>query len=182
MHGGEAEQRMLDVVAGQDRNRPLGRQVALQQRRGDGANGRECLRIAQRAPRAGRVALRKEDTIGRGLGPMHQPLREIFGIRRQRMRRAHQDGAVLAPFDQHIGRPELYRPQRRAFILHLRSANHFAFSSAPLWGRVFPKTPSGAPWLPRRPGRCRRRALRWRNPWPDRCGRCEAATASPRNW
>ena len=60
MHGGKAEQRMLDVIAGQDRDRPLGRQIALQQRRGDGAHRRERLRIGQRAPSAGRVALREE--------------------------------------------------------------------------------------------------------------------------
>ena len=38
MHGREAEQRVLDVVARQDRDRPLGRQIALQQRCRDGAH------------------------------------------------------------------------------------------------------------------------------------------------
>ncbi len=52
MHGGEAEQRVLDVVAGQDRDRPLGREIALEQRRRDRAHRRQRLRIAQRAPAA----------------------------------------------------------------------------------------------------------------------------------
>ena len=36
--GGEAEQRVLEVVAGEDRDRPLGREVAREQRRADAAH------------------------------------------------------------------------------------------------------------------------------------------------
>ena len=35
MHGGKAEKRMLDIVAGENGDRPLRREVALQQRRRD---------------------------------------------------------------------------------------------------------------------------------------------------
>ena len=50
-HRGEAEQRVLEVVAGQDRDRPLGRQRPLQQRLRDGAHLRQRLRVGERAPR-----------------------------------------------------------------------------------------------------------------------------------
>ena len=113
MHGGKAEQRMLDVVAGQDRDRTLGRELALQQRRRDRAHRRKRVGVGQRAPAARGVALRQEHAIRRDLGPMHQALGEIARIWRQRMRRAQQDGAVAAPLDRDLRRPELDRPQRR---------------------------------------------------------------------
>ena len=70
---------MLDVVAGEDGDRPLGRQAAAQQRRGDGAHLREHLRVAQRAPCARAVALGEIDAVRRGLRPVHQPLGELRG-------------------------------------------------------------------------------------------------------
>ena len=38
MHRGKPKKRVFDVVAGEDGHRPLGRQVALQERRRDGAD------------------------------------------------------------------------------------------------------------------------------------------------
>ena len=40
MHGGKREQRMFDVVAGENGERPIGRQIALQERRRDRMNRR----------------------------------------------------------------------------------------------------------------------------------------------
>jgi hypothetical protein len=113
MHGGKAEQRVLDVVTGQDRDRPLGRQIALKQRRRDRAHCGECRRIAQGPPAARGVALRQENPLGRGLRPMAETLGERFRVRRQRLRRAHQDRAVALPLDGYAGRAEPDRPQRR---------------------------------------------------------------------
>ena len=75
MHGGKAEERMLDVVAGQNGDRALRRKVAIEQRRGDGADGGECRRVSQRAPCARAVALRKENALRGDSGPMGKPLR-----------------------------------------------------------------------------------------------------------
>ena len=113
MHGGKAEQRVLDVVAGQDRDRAIWRQIAFEQCRRDGAHCGECRRIAQSPPAAGGVALRQEDPLGRGLRPMGETLGERVRVRRQRLWRAHQDRAVTAALDRHAGRAEPDRPQRR---------------------------------------------------------------------
>ena len=95
MHRGEPEQRVLDVVAGQDRDRPLGRKLAL--RAAPARCARTCaqrLRVAERAPGAVGVALGEEDAVGRGLRPMFQPLRQLVRIGLERVRRAQMDRAV----------------------------------------------------------------------------------------
>ena len=70
MHSGEPKKRMLDIVAGQNRDRALRRKVAIEQRRSDRAHGSKHRRISQRAPGAGAVALRQEDALRRNVGPM----------------------------------------------------------------------------------------------------------------
>ena len=121
MHGGKAEQRVLDIVAGENGDRPLGRKIALQQRRGDGANRRERLRVSQRAPAAGGVALRQEHALGRGLRPMHQPLGEVF---RGYGRSGCGERIRIAPSPRRStttsGGPSLHRPQRRLGCLGQR--------------------------------------------------------------
>ena len=113
MHGGKAKERVLDIVAGKNRDRALRRQAARQQRRGDGAHFRQCVGISQRAPGARRVTLRQKHALGRGFRPMHQALGELLRECRQRMRRAQHDGAVAAALDHDVRRPEQDRPQRR---------------------------------------------------------------------
>ena len=113
MHGRQAEQRMLDVVARQDGDRPLGRKLTLQKCRRDGADARERLPIGHAAPGAGAVALREENALGRGFRPMRQPLGEFFRIGLEGARRAQQDRAVRLALDLDACRPEPHRPQRR---------------------------------------------------------------------
>ena len=78
MHGGKPKERMLDIVAGQNGDRAIRRKVALEQRRGNRAHAGEHRRVGQRAPRARAVALRKEDALRRGFGPMGEPLGEVL--------------------------------------------------------------------------------------------------------
>jgi hypothetical protein len=76
---------MLDVVAGQDRDRPLGRKLALQQRRADAADLLQGLGIGQLAPASGGVALRQEDPLRRGRGPVFEPLGQLRRVGRERV-------------------------------------------------------------------------------------------------
>ena len=69
MHGGEREQRMLDVVAGENGERPIGRQIALQERRRDRINRGQRVRISHRAPAACGIALRQENALAAPLWP-----------------------------------------------------------------------------------------------------------------
>ena len=152
MHGGKADERVLDIVAGKNGDRALRRQAARQERRGDGAHFRQCVRIGQRAPGARCVTLRQEHALGRGFRPMHQALGELLRECRQRMRRAQHDGAVAAALDHHVGRPEQDLPQRRLrrCLLRFCGGERHRSSCARLWDRVFPETLSSAPWPRRR--------------------------------
>jgi hypothetical protein len=72
-------------VAGQDRDRPLGRELALQQRRADAANMLQGLGIGEFAPAAGGIALRQEDPLGGGRRPVFEPLAQLLRIGRERV-------------------------------------------------------------------------------------------------
>jgi hypothetical protein len=109
MHGGEAEKRVLDIVAGENRDRARGVQPALRQRRRNGPDCRERLRVAHRAPPGHGVALREKYTIRCEARPMRQSFGQHARIWRQRMRRAHQERAVAAPLHDDVGRPEFDR-------------------------------------------------------------------------
>ena len=74
---------MLDVVAGNDRDRPLGRKPALQQRLRDGRALAPAFARSVSCATTRRPALREEHAIRRGLGPMLEPLRELVGIGRR---------------------------------------------------------------------------------------------------
>ena len=159
MHGGKADERVLDIVAGKNGDGALRRQAARQQRRGDGTHFRQCVGVSQRAPCARCVALRQEHALGRGFGPMHQALGELLRKCRQRMRRAQHDSAVAAALDHDVRRAEQDLPQRwlrRSPLRFCGSERHglvIGSSCARLWDRVFPETPSSAPWPRRRLGR-----------------------------
>ena len=98
----------------------------------------ERLRISQRAPRAGRVALRKEDALGRGLRPMHQPLGEIFADKAgsgcgERIRIAPS----LAPLDQrHRAAPSL-TGRSGGFDASWSRCDSLRSSCAPPWAPRF---------------------------------------------
>ena len=160
----EPQQRMLDVVAGQDRDRPFGRERALQQRLRDGAHLREHLRVAARPPRSVRRALRQEHAVRRGGGPMLQPLGQLVGIGAERMRRAQIDGAVGPAIEQHLRRRELHGPQRRHHGLGVAHR----FSHAAPSCRAFRESPSTAS----SPRRCSRRPTPSAIRQTTRCSRC----------
>ena len=104
---------MLDVVAGQDRDRPLGRELALQQRRADAADLLQGLGIGELAPAAGGIALRQEDPLGGGRGPVFEPLGQLRRIGRERVGRCEMDGAVAAALHRNVARAEANRSHRR---------------------------------------------------------------------
>ena len=113
IHGGKTEQRMLEIVAGEDRHRPLGRKIAREQRRADAAHLVERLAIADRAPFPRRVALRHERPLGRRNRPVFEPLGQLRRIGGERVGRLQQDGAVRPAVDHHVAGTEPDRPQRR---------------------------------------------------------------------
>ena len=108
----EAEQRMLDVVAGEDGDRALGAtgRVAAAPRRARAP--RERLRIAHACAsrrRASRCA--RNVRSGAALRPMRQAFGERARIGRQRLRRAHQDARRRLALDER--RPRGAEPHRR---------------------------------------------------------------------
>jgi hypothetical protein len=69
-HRAERELQMLEVVAGQDRDRPLGRQPAIEQRLADRAGALEHLRIADADPRAVGAAPRDQPAVRCACAPL----------------------------------------------------------------------------------------------------------------
>ena len=94
---GKPEERVLDIVAGENGDRPLGGEIAPQQRLADGAGLRQRLGISNGAPAAGAVALGKKGTLGRMPRPIFQPFGQLGGIGAELLRRAQVDAAVGAP-------------------------------------------------------------------------------------
>jgi hypothetical protein len=111
-HGRQPEQAVLDIVAGQDRDRPLDRDIPLQQRLRDAAHLGERLRVGQCAPAAVGVALRYEHTIRRGAGPVFEAQRQLVGIALQRARRAQMERTVRLFVEDDVGSAESHRPGR----------------------------------------------------------------------
>ena len=61
--GRKADQRVLDVVAGEDHDRPLGGQIAPEQRFANCADKGQRLRISHTAPAATPIALREKNAV-----------------------------------------------------------------------------------------------------------------------
>jgi len=101
---------MFKVVAGQDGDRPLRREIAFEQRSGDRAHRRECFCVSERAPAAHGVALRKKNSLRRRFRPIGKPLGERSRIGLQRVRRAQEHGTVGFALDQHVRGTEPDRP------------------------------------------------------------------------
>ena len=110
MHGGKAKERMLDIVAGQNGDRAIRREIALQQRRSNRAYAGEHRCVGQRTPRTRAVTLREENAIRRFFGPIGEPLGDLVRIGLQRVRRAHEHGAVGSALDQNVRGAEPDRP------------------------------------------------------------------------
>ncbi len=87
----ERDQRVLDVVAGQDRDRPLGGQIAREQGFADAAGKFQRLFVGDRAPVAIAVALGEEGLRRRFRRPELQPLGQLVGIDAERLRRTQQN-------------------------------------------------------------------------------------------
>ena len=104
---------MLEIVAGEHDQRPLGRELAIDQRLADAARGIERLRIGDMAPLAAVHALGDEGALRRDAGKMHELFREARGIGREHFRRACDDRAIGPALDLDPRIPELYLPLRR---------------------------------------------------------------------
>ncbi len=73
----ERDERVLDVVAGENDERPLGGEIARQQRLADAAGKFQRLLVGDGAPVAVIVALGEEDLARRFRGPELQPFGEL---------------------------------------------------------------------------------------------------------
>jgi hypothetical protein len=76
MHAGKRDEAVVDAVLGKDQDRPLGREPAVEECLGDGADLRVRLSESQRAPAAalGRAsALGEEDAVRRFARPAFEP-------------------------------------------------------------------------------------------------------------
>ena len=113
VEGGEPQQRMLDVVAGEDGDRPLRGNMAPQQRLADAPRLVERPGISDAAPAAPLVALHEQHPVRRPRRPVFQPLGEFHRIGAQRMRRPQMDDATRAPLDHNIGGTKPHRPEPR---------------------------------------------------------------------
>ncbi len=175
-HRRQRQQRVLDIVAGDDGDRPLRRQPAPQQRRADAPRRRQHLRIAERAPAAFRVALRQKHAVGRGLGPMFERLAQRGVIGRQHLRGADMDDAARLALQHGIECAQPHRPQRRRRAqIRCRRGAH-AGPRVTLGARFSRKSLSRA-LASGRPARSPTSAPRPRSRWPDPSRRCAAAPA-----
>ena len=98
VHRRQAEQRVLEAVARQDDDRPIGREAAVEQRL------RDCLRapaqrvgVGEAPPRAVGVAPREERPVRRLLRPVLETLGDLGRIRAERDRRARVDACRPRP-------------------------------------------------------------------------------------
>jgi len=117
MHRRQRQQRVLDVVAGQNDDRPFRRQPALQERRADAAHLVQHLRVTEGAPAAIGVTLRQERAIRRRFRPMLERLAQRAVIGRQHLRGADVNDAAGFAFKHGIRRAEPHRAQRRRCAL-----------------------------------------------------------------
>jgi len=100
---------VLNIVAGKHRQRPLGRKLLLHQELPDTSCFTQRVAVSQPAPAARLIALRKQRSLGRALGPKGERLKEMARIRSKRMRRAQMNDAARAALNQHLARTEPHR-------------------------------------------------------------------------
>ena len=118
-HRAEADQGVIDAVAGEDRDRPLDGEVPVDQALGDAARRRARRGVGYLAPLAPvrALALGQKHPLRRDLGPVIEPVGRGAGIGAQRVGRARQHDAVRATLDDHLGRTEgQLRPHHPLFL------------------------------------------------------------------
>ncbi|MNH08772.1 hypothetical protein D3C79_682040 [compost metagenome] len=113
IHGTQRNLQMLDVIAGKQRQRPLGAQAKSQQVGCDGAHLAEHLRIGDLAPGAVRLTRGNKNCIGAHLCPVQQPVEQTRRQRRQGLDRLHAQDAVGFT-DLHLRVPDGHLPVGRA--------------------------------------------------------------------
>ena len=99
MHRRQCQEAMLDIVAGQDQQRPLRRQAANEQGLRQAPHLQQCSAVSKPAPAAACGAFGKEGVFGPFAGPADQRVGHPFLITPERMRRAQQQAAIGTPFD-----------------------------------------------------------------------------------
>src|SRR5262245_39740100 len=102
---------MLDIIARKDDQWALRREVRIEQRLPQLAHVLECLRVRDRAPASGIVALSEEDALRCFCCPIIESLRDICRILGERVRRAKIERSLGLASDDHVGRPEARLPK-----------------------------------------------------------------------
>ena len=108
---------MLDVVAGKDCDRPLGRKVEAEERRPDPADAIERLGIGELAPRAVPVSLGKIDPVRRGRREVNEAVGKPVRIADKLAALAHDHAAVGTRLGLDLRSPEAHFAQGRRIDL-----------------------------------------------------------------
>ena len=183
IHRAERKQSVLDVVAGQDHERPLRGQPASQQRRTDTPYLGERLGIGALAPLILRITLGEEQTVGCSFGPMFERLAQLAVVITQRLSGADVNGAVRAPIQHSVRCAKPHRTQRcdACRITISRIALGIAFANsinrASPWARAFPENPSVALSPRHRPAQSTKPVPPWQSRLPDSSARSAVARA-----
>src|SRR5205085_10414103 len=113
MHCAQREERVLDAVVREDRDRPFGVEAAFEERLADAPRRAVRLAIRDLAPRLA-LAFREEVALRRLVRPPREPLGDAARVGRELLRRAKIGIAAPAL--------EIHRGRRKAQCgLHLRS-------------------------------------------------------------
>src|SRR5207247_6155978 len=99
------KERMFDVVAREDHERPLGGEIASPQRCANAADLIERVAVAELAP-AGSGTLREKGARRSGGRPVFQALGQLRGVGGKHMRRSQEDCAVASALGNNVTRPE----------------------------------------------------------------------------
>ena len=121
-HRAEGEQQVLDVVVGEDGDRPLDRERMREQPLGDRAGGDQRLGVAHPAPVAALDPLGDEGAIGRDLGPVQEAVGQARGVGLERLLGDDQGRAVVA-----LRQRRLERAAERQVAI-ARAAAHLALA------------------------------------------------------
>src|SRR5262249_19473090 len=162
VHRGERQQSVLDAVAGQNHDRSVLRQPAVEEGLPDAPHASERLRIRETGPRAFRLPLGQEQGIWGRLRPVLEPFGYFFRVRPERSRGREIGHAGRTATDEHISREHVdgLRPPSHGFDhLHEGPAIISACNSIPLlrsfWrscGRLACRLYTSRPWRRRATG------------------------------
>ncbi len=109
---------MLDVVTRQQRQWPLCRKPVRQQALGNGANVGEHVGVTDLAPATTAVTGGNKGLLRTHAGPVHQPVEQPIGQRRQRFQGTHvQNAVLLANLDGRMADGNLTVARRTGFTL-----------------------------------------------------------------